>query len=116
MGAQKFPGLNGDKVFDQYPKSTKAIKEWIGSFPQAAEVLGDEAFIFDNSIKALFYYDVRKLYEFFDSQGLVLLIGKIEDHWSFHIEADLHSYSSDSRIEAEEKGFQMCFELLEKKL
>jgi len=116
MNNHKFPGLNGDKIFQLYPKSIKLFKEWVGAFPKAGEVFGEEVSLLENSIKALLYYDLRKLYEFFDNQGYVLLIGKIDDHWTFHIEGDAHSHSAESRIEAEERGFAICFELLEKKI
>lgn len=115
----KTPSLDGDKVVQLYPKSLSKYKEWLGKFPNQ-EVLGAmggiDNLIYDNALKAIFYYNPRSLYEFFDAQNLELVIGKVDDHWYFTITGDMSSYSADSRIIAEEKGFQLAFEKLEVKL
>lgn len=113
----KMPSLNGDKILELYPLSVAAYKQWLGTFPKTADLGGDkDALIYDQSLKAIFYYSPRNLYEFFDKTGLELLIGRVDNHWYFTISGNLHSYSAETRIEAEEKGFQLCFETLEKQL
>lgn len=114
----KFPSLDGDKVVEQYPLSVAKFKLWLGTFPKAAEFgLDKDKLVYENSLKTIFYYNARSLYEFFDQMGLELVIGKVDTtHWSYHIAGEPHSFSTDSRISAEEMGFQICFETLEKKL
>lgn len=113
----KMPSLDGDKVLELYPLSIGAYKKWLGAFPKAEELGGDkDALMYDHSLKAILYYSPRNLYEFFDKLGLELVVGKVDDHWYYTVTGDLHSYSSNSRIEAEEAGFQLCFEVLEKQL
>lgn len=117
MNSIKVPQLDGDLVVEKYPASVAAFKQWIGTFPNI-EALGTDMDkqIAENSLKAVFYFSPRTLYEFFDAVGLELLIGKIDDHWYHTISNDLHSYSTESRITAEEMGFQLCFDTLEKQL
>lgn len=113
----KMPSLNGDKILELYPFSIAAYKQWLGTFPKAIDLGGDkDALIYDHSLKAILYYSPRNLYEFFDGVGIELTTGKVDNHWYYTVSKDLHSYSAVSRIEAEEKGFQLCFETLEKQL
>lgn len=108
--------MDGDKVVEQYPLVIKVFKQWLGTFPNQ-ESLGKDILIYDQSIKAIFYYDPRKLYEFFDSVGLELVVNRVDDtHWSYHIIGTPHSHSAESRIIAEEMGFGEALETLENQL
>lgn len=112
----KVPSLDGDKVVQLYPKSMAKFKEWLGSFPNQEALTGVDAMIYDNALKAIFYYNPRSLYEFFDAQEIELIIGRVDNHWYFTITNEMSSFSADSRIVAEEKGFQLAFDKLEAKL
>lgn len=116
----KMPSLNGDKILELYPLSIGAYKKWLGTFPKVEELGGDkDALIYDQSLKAILYYSPRNLYEFFDGAGLELIINKIADKsWSYYISNQIPSSLNpkESRIDAEEAGFQLCFEILEKQL
>lgn len=117
MNNIKVPQLNGDLILEKYPTSVAAFKQWIGTFPNIEAIGTDkDSLIQEHSLKAIFYFSPRNLYEFFDALGLELIIGKIDDHWYYTISNDLHSHSTESRITAEEMGFQLCFETLEKQL
>lgn len=115
----KFPSLNGDKILEQYPLSVKEFQKFIGALPNInnAEV---DALLYDQGIKAIFYYNPRTLYEFFDDKKLELLIDKPSHSWQYSVNDPVVMISSvagfKSRIEAEESGFQECFEILEKQL
>ena len=116
MNNIKAPSLNGDKIFEQYPSSIEAYKKWVGGLPNIDALEDQDKLLLGQSLKAVFYYSPRSLYDFFDDKGLELLIGRVDDHWYYTVLGDMHSYSAASRIEAEEAGFQLCFETLEKQL
>lgn len=117
MNNIKTPSLNGDKIVEQYPLSMIAYKEWLGAFPNAEEAgLGKDGLIYENSLKAVFYFSPRSLYDFFDYLGLELTIRRNEvKKWWFNINSGYTSeIMYDSRIATEEAGFQTCFELQER--
>jgi len=112
----KTPSLNGDKIVEQYPLSVNVFKEWLGTFPNV-EVLGKDALLYEQSLKAIFYFSPRALYDFFDDMGNELVINRVDDtYWSYHIVGSPHSFSADSRVAAEELGFGVAFETLENQL
>lgn len=122
MNNIKIPSLNGDKIVEQYPLSIVAYKEWLGAFPNVeAAGLGKDGLIYENSLKAIFYFNPRSLYDFFDAVGLILEIGiftVVNEGWyyCFLINEEIEGKNVRTRIEAEEAGFQKCFDLLEKML
>lgn len=75
------------------------------------------------SISILQNYDIKKLYLFFDKQGVYLNVERCCPHiWLFNISLDngmvfgSGSGTKFSREEIEEEGFIECFRLLDKKL
>lgn len=117
MNNIKTPSLDGDKIVEQYPFSIGVFKKWLGTFPNAEEAgLGKDGLIYDNALKAIFYFNPRSLYDFFDKMGLELIVGRVDNHWYFTVRGDLGSFHADTRIVAEEQGFQLCFDILEKGL
>lgn len=117
MSTIKVPSLNGDKIVEQYPKSVEAFTRWLGTFPNLESIGTDtDKQILLNSIKAIFYYNPRALYEFFDQAQLELQITKLEGGWYPSIGSVSNLSMLVSRIEAEEAGFQACFDRLEEKL
>jgi hypothetical protein len=73
------------------------------------------------SLSTLLYYDNKKLYYFFDKEGIFLLVERYHTSlWNFSI--SLHNgvcfgpggVSKKTREEIEEEGFNECFRLLDK--
>jgi hypothetical protein len=73
------------------------------------------------SVSILDYYDIKKLYGFFDNEGIFLNLEMYcKDHWGFTI--SLHNgspvcqghNSGANREEIECDGFVECFRILEK--
>ena len=73
------------------------------------------------SLSTLYYYDTKKLYYFFDKEGMYLLIERYNKSiWNYTI--SLHNgvslgpgeNSKKSREECEEEGFLHCFKMLDK--
>lgn len=117
MSNIKAPSLNGDKIFEQYPLSIEVYKKWIGGLANIDALEDQDKLLLAQSLKAVFYYSPRSLYDFFDDKGLKLSITQVgENSWTYHIWEGILSSSLESRIEAEEAGFQLCFENLEKQL
>lgn len=110
-----FPALEADRIVTAYPKVIKAISEWIVRHHVAAREMVDEK-DFLQSIKSILVWSPRSLYEFFDEQRVMLIIGEIDMHWSYHIVGYPYSASASSRKEAEERGFELAFQALEEKL
>jgi hypothetical protein len=75
------------------------------------------------SISTLEYYDVKKLYRFFDKEGIYLTIEMYNPHqWVCNISLangvviGTKNESKKTREEIEIDGFFECFKLLDKKL
>lgn len=73
------------------------------------------------SVTVLEYYDIKKLYKFFDDQGIYLIVEMLRPkQWQFLISFDNgivvtpKSESKKSREEIEDEGFNECFRLLDK--
>lgn len=73
------------------------------------------------SVSTLEYFDNRRLYKFFDEQGIFLIIEMIRPkQWQFLVSFDNgivftpKSESKKSREEIELDGFTECFRLLDK--
>lgn len=75
------------------------------------------------SLSTLSYYDNKKLYYFFDKEGVFLMVERYNSHlWNYTI--SLHNgicfgpgdLSKKTREETEEEGFSECFKLLDKYL
>jgi hypothetical protein len=73
------------------------------------------------SLSTLSYYDNKKLYYFFDKEGIFLMIERFNiDVWNYTI--SLHNgvcfgpgdLSKKTREEAESEGFAECFKILYK--
>lgn len=94
-----------------YPQSYKKFVE--SMFPNIGVI----------SVSILKYYDLKKLFQFFDNQEIYLNIEMINMYlWSYNINCGNKTIfnSNDSfkktRGEIEEVGFYECFRLLEKKI
>ena len=75
------------------------------------------------SVSTLYHYDIKKLYYFFDKEGIYLNIERCYSYqWVYHISFDNGAVFSNgnetrnSRDEIEIDGFTECFKLLDKKL
>jgi hypothetical protein len=75
------------------------------------------------SISVLDFYDIKKLYGFFDKQGIYLTIEMYtKNNWSYTIFLEnekvvLTSKESKSKREdIENDGFEECFKILDKKI
>lgn len=73
------------------------------------------------SISTLNHYDIKKLYQFFDKEGVYLNVERCCPYqWIFHISLDngavFGNGNRHSREEIEIDGFTECFKLLDKKL
>jgi hypothetical protein len=91
-----------------YPKSFKRFCDVM--FPNVGIV----------SISTLKYYDIKKLYYFFDSEGVYLFVERLEKSmWNYNI--SLHNgicfglgNSRKNREEIEVDGFYECFRILDR--
>lgn len=116
MSKQPFPSLDAEIYFSKYPKSIKRFAAWIKTFSKQ-EVVGDNDAVYQQSLKAVLYFAPRTLYEFFDGEGINLFIGRADGgRFSYTATGSLHSSSSETRRDAEERGFELAFEALEEKL
>lgn len=75
------------------------------------------------SISTLEYFDMKKLYKFFDKEGIFLTVEMYNpQQWAFNISLDNGivfgsvNESKSNREETECEGFHECFKLLDKKI
>lgn len=94
--------LNYDNIKKIYPKSAKILSKWTD--------------------KSLATIALRDLYDFFDSQSIVVLIDDIF-HWVIRYDLPTGTYGIEdilewfeTRREAEEAAFEQAFVILEKRL
>lgn len=94
-----------------YPESFKKFVQFM--FPNVGLL----------SISTLEYFDIKKLYKFFDKEGIFLTIEMYNPHqWVFNISLGngivfgSFKESKSNREETECDGFHECFKLLDKKL
>ena len=95
-----------------YPTSFKKFEETM--FPNVGLI----------SISVLKYFDIKKLYSFFENEGIQLIIENYNPiFWTYTISINnkLSIFSNTTcceqkREEIEEDAFLECFKLLEKKL
>lgn len=75
------------------------------------------------SLSTLSFYDNKKLYYFFDKEGIFLMVERFNTHlWNYTI--SLHNgicfgpgnFSKKTREETEDEGFIECFKILDKYL
>jgi hypothetical protein len=72
------------------------------------------------SISTLVYYDVKKLYHFFDGEGVYLFVERLHKSlWNYNISLDNGicfglGTSRKNREEIETDGFMDCFKILDK--
>ena len=94
-----------------YPESFKKFTEVM--FPNVGVI----------SLTTLFYYDIKKLYNFFDNEGIFLIVEKYSNNsWSYTISqrngftlAPLQC-NKQTREEIEIDGFIECFKTLDEKI
>lgn len=74
-------------------------------------------------VSVLEFYDIKKLYNFFDKQGVILTIEMYaKDMWIYIISLDdggvisSTNQSKSTREDVEKEGFEECFRLLEGKI
>ena len=75
------------------------------------------------SLSTLEYYDIKKLYKFFDDRGIYLTIERYNPHqWVFSISLDngtvlgVTKDSKKTREDTEHEGFLECFKILDDRL
>lgn len=73
------------------------------------------------STHSLLYFDIKKLYSFFDKEKIYLIIEMDNNRWSFILKINNWiispcNYNKLTRESVEDDGFYYCFEQLEKKL
>lgn len=94
---------------------------YLKAFKRFAEVMFPNVGVL--SLNTLEFYDIKKLYQFFDKEGIYLTIEMYKkDQWGFNI--SLHNGivlcpiqdSQTSREECEISGFLECFKILDKHL
>ena len=107
-----------DKYFEELPlRHPKANKVW---YDYAEEYVNNGAY---NGTRYT-PMNLRDLYDFFDEQGLIILIDlSTEEGFYGYLVTENNLFIDDSdtdyaktRTEAEEKAFEKAFEILEKKL
>jgi len=74
-------------------------------------------------VSVLEFYDIKKLYHFFDKQGVFLTVEMYAKYmWIYTISLDdgrvisSTSHSKSKREDIETEGFEECFRLLESKI
>lgn len=94
-----------------YPNSFKRFTETM--FPNVGVI----------SLSILEFYDIKKLYRFFDLEGIYLTVEMLsKNQWVFSISTDNGTVlgttkeSRKNREEVEIDGFQECFRVLDKKI
>jgi hypothetical protein len=94
-----------------YPESFKKFTEVM--FPNVGMV----------SLSILSHYDIKKLYGFFDNEGVYLIIEKYtNNNWSYSISTHNgftfvpSQINRETRDEIEIDGFIECFKTLDKKI
>lgn len=94
-----------------YPKSYKKFVETM--FPNIGII----------SVSILKYFDLKKLYQFFDNEGIYLNIEMITlNNWTYTINVNGNMITSSdlyyrfTREEIENDGFYECFKILDKKI
>lgn len=94
-------------------------------YPNAMEIFCSKMFpnIGLPSISVLEFYDIKKLYNFFDKQGIYLTIEMYtKNNWTYTISIENEKVivtskeSKNKREDIESDGFEECFRILEKKL
>jgi hypothetical protein len=75
------------------------------------------------SLSCLHLYDIKKLYKFFDNEGIFLTIEAYNSHhWVYTISLENGicfgpgCVSASSRFDIEVEGFSECFKILDKKI
>lgn len=75
------------------------------------------------SLSTLEFYDIKKLYSFFDGEGVYLTIEMYNKYqWVFSVSLDngivfgLARESKKTREETEIEGFMECFKILDRKI
>jgi len=120
-------------IYPKYPQCVKAITNWFASREDI--IMGligidggdmtDEASknqirdLMVQIVPVIIQNDPRKLYEFFDDQGIRIFIGDHPDGntmFTYHNSRINHSFSAENRIDAEKGGFLGAFDVLEKEL
>jgi len=105
--------MNWKEIKKKYPKSIELLKEWL--FLK----LGNEGDLGLNMISGLFHTE-RRLYDFFDEQGIIILINYASQYWNYTINNFFIGKSKErdniTRKQAEEQAFLKAFEILEKSL
>ena len=110
--------MNFKEIFEQYPKAWEKLKFFAGYN------------IFVKEEKLLYWveeykepYPIHNLYDFFDSEGIVIEIAFDYDNNTFYSSIEkangvslFTSVDCTTRPEAEEAGFIKAFEILESKL
>lgn len=113
--------LNFSEIFDKYPKSVKKIISWFASREDLATYIRREnpkanlLEIVTNMVPMIIQHDARKLYEFFDTQDIIISVYQDIHSGNFVWTNSKSHYSSsaDSRIEGEVAAFMSAFDYLE---
>lgn len=119
-------------TLSNYPKAKETLKNWVRE--QLAEV---QAFMYkeakldpkeakipeiadeqlESTIAGYFTYNARGLYEFFDSQGILIEIfqaNKEASKFGYQVDNQVATETYNSRFDAEKAAFDASFDLLER--
>jgi len=91
--------MNYWEIGNKYPRAYKLMLDWIK---------GKANFVLD--------FNTRGLFDFFDEQGIYILIDKNYSTREQIWHSNMDSLICKTRTEAEEKAFEKAFEILENKL
>jgi len=95
--------MKWEEISEQYPKAYTKACEW-------GKLEGWDSCTEDGLMT--FIYDIRHLYDFFDSNGIYIELVRASDWWYYLGCLKAH----DTRTEAEEGAFIEAFKMLERKL
>lgn len=108
-------------ILGKYPRSYKILKQHICSnYLDCLDVFYHEGELYISTVTGSYPYCEKKLFDFFDEQGLRIFITPNKDFaWMIVMDdklADLADKAFSTRTEAEEQAFTKAFQLLEEKL
>lgn len=102
-------------ILNTYPKCAEKLIHWAKEiFPEdVRETIGKE--MVDTLIQGILGANPRFLYEFFDSQGVIITVQYMQNEsiWLYYNNRETYSESEGGRIEAEKKAFLKAFKTLE---
>lgn len=123
--------LDYSDIRAKYPKAVKKLEEVFARDESIIQGLtqmgldlgvvakrGEKEDIIERIMAAIIHSDPRKLYDIFDDLNIIIEVSynSFINMWTYHNSVLQQSGTTDSRIQAEEKGFVQAFETLENQL